>query len=150
MVLVAKEGRKVQFSPLQTNAPSARWSRLMDNNVSVRGNFRSSLKKLGENEVLSPLQSFPTPAQHWDKALFFLLSFFNIPVRSEQPTGTNEWLGIFKWGGLLLFIEKSKQMHKCYCRGFLSVQLIYGCSPGQPHCSAILYFFPPSPGEISN
>lgn len=43
-----------------------------------------------------------------------------------------------------------KRVNKCInvnVRGFLSSQCIYGGSPGQPHCSAILFL---SPGEICN
>lgn len=45
------------------------------------------------------------PAQYWDE-LFLRFCFFNIPIHNKLYTGTNEWLGIFKGGGLLLFIEK--------------------------------------------
>lgn len=35
-----------------------------------------------------------------------LCCYFNIPIHNGQHPGTNEWQGISKGGGLLLFIGK--------------------------------------------
>lgn len=43
-------------------------------------------------------------------------SYFHIHIHNKFYTGTNEWLGILKEGGPLLFIEQSKQIHKYYCQ----------------------------------
>lgn len=47
--------------------------------------------------------TFCIPAQNGDELFVYC---FNIPIHNKLQTGINERVGIFKGGGLLLFIEK--------------------------------------------
>lgn len=58
-----------------------------------------------ENKMFWTLSgnTFCIPAQNDDELFVYC---FNIPIHNKLQTGTNERVGIFKGGGLLLFIEK--------------------------------------------